>query len=122
MTVKITAMRTVDGKPNRGGSKIIAHFDFITEDLGMKGCVLSLNPEGKHRVWTPLIDATVSQSERKALLVGVYWRKEGALHGQVLDAAVAMYRQFTGDTDDAKDDDTGLRRLLRADAWAESTA
>lgn len=119
MTVKITGMRTVTAKPNFGGSRIIAHFDFITDDLGMRGCVLSLNPEGKPRVWTPLIDATVSQSERKSAPVQVYWRKEGELHGQVLDAAVAMYRLFDGGTipdenpeDDGLDSAAGLRRFL----------
>lgn len=92
MTVKITGMQIKRGRPNRGGSRIMATFDFHTTDLGFKGCCLTLNPAGKWRVWTPMIDpGTQSAKERKILQVCVYWRSGGTLEQQVLDAALAMF-------------------------------
>lgn len=92
MTVKITGMQIRRGKPNRGGSRIMAMFDFHTADLGMKGCALALNPDGKWRVWTPMIDpGNQSAKERKILQVCVYWRSGGTLEQEVLDAALAMF-------------------------------
>lgn len=95
MTVKITGMQIKRSKPNRGGSRIMATFDFHTPDMGFKGCVLSLNPEGKWRVWTPMIDPSASAKERKILQVCVYWRSAGTLEQEVLDAALGLYRQLS---------------------------
>lgn len=93
MTVKITGMQIKHGRPNKGGSRIMATFDFHTPDLGFKGCCLTLNPANQWRVWTPMIDPhSTSQKDRKILQICVYWRSGGSLEQEVLDAALAMYR------------------------------
>lgn len=97
MTIKITGMQIKRSKPNRGGSRVMANFDFHTPDLGMKGCVLSLNPEGKWRVWTPMIDPLASAKDRKIQQVCVYWRSGSTMEQQVLDAALALYKQLSDD-------------------------
>lgn len=100
MTVKITGMQVKRGRPNKGGSRIMATFDFHTADLGFKGCCLTLNPADQWRVWTPLIDpGTQSAQQRKVLQVCVYWRSGGALEQEVLDAALAMFRLMDDEED-----------------------
>ncbi len=126
--VKITGMSVRNAAPNKGGTRIMAFFDFHTDDIGLRGCALVKNNCGIWHVWTPMIDpGSYANAERKLHPVGVYWRSAGDLEERVLAAALDMYRIMDGGVPMAKtvpepesDDRNGLMRALGVDAIAET--
>src|ERR1700704_1405071 len=94
MEVNITGMTKTTGRPNKGGTRILAFFDFDAHNIGMKGAALVINQTGKWGIWPPKIeDATrVEIHERRKC---VYWRGD-AFEKALLPAAQDLYWRLGG--------------------------
>src|SRR4051794_8500950 len=73
MEVTISGMTKQGGKPNKGGNRIVAFFDFEAPDIGMKGAALVVRADGSWDVWPPKIE-DLTRAEIHERRKYVFWR------------------------------------------------
>lgn len=82
------------GEPNKGGSRVLAFFDFDAPTIGMKGAALVINQNGRWTVWPPkILDATRAEIHNRRRYV--FFRGDFA-DKVVLPAARELYWHLGG--------------------------
>jgi len=89
MEVTIAGVNITKGRPNKGGSRIIAFFDCEAEGFQLNGCALVRTAKNGLTVWPPKIEGP--EAVRRSIVI-----VDDMLRNAIMRAAREAYRAIGG--------------------------